>query len=151
MPTELVQLAPWPDALAELVKKCRYRAHEGWRIHLAPNSDRDEVDGVVVGGGTTLVITTRGYDTYNPGDGPHYSVNHYFIVPAATYNRAAWDRWLFEQFAKVELHECMENYVDEDGNRPFAPLHGPGCDPYTVHQYATDEQKRTRFTGDVVA
>lgn len=102
-----------------------------------------------MGHGTTLVITTKGFDAYHPDRGTNYRVHHYFIVPAATYNRDAWRRWLFEQFAKVELHETMENFVI-DGKRPFAPLHGPGCDPYVVHEYATDEQKRTRFTGELL-
>jgi hypothetical protein len=31
--------------------------------------------------------------------------------------------------------------------RPFAALHGPGDDPYVVHDRATDEQVRTSFQG----
>jgi hypothetical protein len=146
---ELWQQAPWPGDLEVLVAQCTYRKHEGWRVHLDPNQDRDYVDGRIVGRGTTLVITTCGFDAYNPERGTTYRVHHYFIVPAATYNRDAWQRWLFDQFAKVELHETMENFVI-DGARPFAPLHGPGCDPYTVHQASTDEQRRTRFTGEVL-
>lgn len=194
-PDQLVQTAPWPTELAELVNATSYREHEGWTVALRPDWPRDEVDGKIVGRGTTLVITTCGYDSYHPERGPKYRVQHFFIVPAATYNRAAWTRWLFEQFAKVELHECMEHFalrddslidVDDecaecshaatrhDGrtercgdcpgdapdhrfeparprySRPFAPLHGPGCDPYTVHQYATNEQRRTRFTGELL-
>lgn len=143
------QVAPWPSDLEVLVTKLRYRKHEGWRVFLEHDTSRDKVDGVIVGHGLTLVVTTKGYDTYHPEDGTNYRVNHYFIVPAATYNREAWARWLFEQLAKVEIHECMENFII-DNERPFAPLHGPGCDPYTVHQYATDIQKRTKFTGEVL-
>lgn len=147
--TTITQTAPWPTELEAIVDGCTYRRHEGWRLRLDADQDRDEVDGQLVGHGTTLVVTTKGYDTYNPDQGANYRVSHYFIVPAATYNRAAWMRWLFEQFAKVELHECMENFV-VDGERPFAPLHGPGCDPYVVHELATDVERRTRFTGEVV-
>jgi hypothetical protein len=143
------QTAPYPIELAELVQKLSYRAHEGWRVWLDEiDRDRDQL-GAVISRGLTLIVRTKGFDSYNPDAGPTYRVNHYFIVPTATYNRDAWQRWLFDQLAKVELHECMEHFV-VDRERPFAPLHGPGCDPYTVHQYATDEQRRTRFTGEVV-
>jgi hypothetical protein len=33
--------------------------------------------------------------------------------------------------------------------RPFAPTHGPGDDPYVIHDYASDTQRRTAFTGKV--
>lgn len=146
------QSAPYPYDLAQLVKRSRYRRHEGWSASLHEvDRDRDS-NGHVIGRGLTLIITTKGYDTYHPDQGPNYCVNHYFIVPPATYGRQAWMRWLFDCYAKVELHECMENFVlesPEGEERPFAPLHGPGEDPYTVHQYATDVQRRTRFTGAV--
>lgn len=145
---ENVQTAPYPAELADLVAQLSYRAHENWRVWLDADLARDKVDGQVVGRGLTLVVLTRGFDSYNPEAGPYYGVHHYFIVPAATYNRDAWCRWLFEQLAKVELHEAMEHFVI-NGVRPFAPLHGPGCDPYTVHQAASDEQRRTRFTGEI--
>lgn len=148
--TDNMQVAPYPHDLAELVDALDYRGHEGWRVWLADNMDRDrDAEHNVIGYGLTLVVLTEGYDSYHPERGRTYGVHHYFIVPAATYNRAAWCRWLFDQLAKVELHEAMEHFV-LDGERPFAPLHGPGCDPYTVHQVATDEQRRTRFTGEVV-
>lgn len=151
--SELAQVAPYPDELADLVSKLSYRAHQGWVVDLIDDCARDkDAHGNVVGRGLTLSVLTKGYDSYNADAGPTYRVAHYFIVPAATYNRAAWQRWLFDQLAKVELHECMEHFVMIDHDepvRPFAPLHGPGCDPYTVHQYATDEQRRTRFTGAI--
>lgn len=120
--TTITQTAPWPTELEAIVDGCTYRRHEGWRLRLDADQDRDEVDGQLVGHGTTLMVTTKGYDTYNPDQGANYRVSHYFIVPAATYNRAAWMRW----------------------------LHGPGCNPYVVHELATDVERRTRFTGEVV-
>lgn len=147
---ENLQVAPYPHELADLVDKLSYRGHQGWNVDLVADVARDkDAAGNVIGRGLTLVVLTKGYDSYNPDAGPTYRVYHYFIVPAATYNRGAWQRWLFEQLAKVELHECMEHFV-LDGQRPFAPLHGPGCDPYTVYQLSTDEQRRTRFTGEVL-
>jgi hypothetical protein len=146
-----VQTAPYPVELAALVSQISYREHEGWVLDLVEDCPRDkDSDGNVIGQGLTLSVLTKGYDSYHPERGPGYRVYHYFIVPAATYNRQAWQRWLFEQLLKVETHECMEHFVI-DGERPFAPLHGPGADPYVVHEYATDEQRRTRFTGEVTA
>jgi hypothetical protein len=155
------QYAPYPAALAEMVEQSIYRKHEGWRVALR-NVGRDEnASNEVIGGGLTLVITTKGINTYDH-EQTDYRVAHYFIVPAATYNRRSWLRWLFEQYAKVELHECMENfvlrhttpggYIRSDGShsdhfdeRPFAPLHGPGDDPYVVHEFASQEQKDRRY------
>lgn len=150
-------------------------------MRLVSDFARDEnAAGEVVGHGTTLIITTKGYDSYHPERGETYRVAHYFIVPAATYNRASWQRWLYEQYAKVENHECMEHFVitnpdvcrhcgqddeadgthscpcpNRDGEcfdhlgdwaeRPFAPLHGPGEDPYVVHEYASRGQKDRRY------
>ena len=146
MTTENVQRAPYPAELAALVASCSYRAHEGWNVYLEDIQDRDlDAEGNAIGGGLTLRVLTKGYDTYHPEHGNTYRVNHYFIVPAATYNRAAWMRWLFEQFAKVELHECMENFVI-DGERPFAPTHGKGDDPYVVHEYGSEAQRAAKFT-----
>jgi hypothetical protein len=176
MEKKLIQSSPWPTDLEDLVSKCRYRAHEGWTVRLASDLPRDQatdengvVTGEVIGHGATLVITTKGYDSYHPERGWNYRTQHFFIVPAATYNRDAWCRWLFDQFVKVETHEAMEHFVirhrtpdgqtsvgTEDGQqnfwdeRPFAPTHGPGCDPYVVHERTTDRQLRTRFTGEVV-
>lgn len=143
---QLVQVAPWPEALEDLVRRSRYRAHEGWSVRLVEDFARDEnASREVIGHGTTLIVTTQGYDTYHPERGTTYGVNHYFIVPAATYNRSSWRRWLFEQYAKIERHECMENFVVDTDERPFAPLHGPGEDPYSVHEYADQEQKDRRY------
>lgn len=35
--------------------------------------------------------------------------------------------------------------------RPYAPLHGPGNDPYLIAELATDEDRRTSFRGDLNA
>lgn len=142
----MTQSAPWPEALNDLVGSCLYRPD--WMIWLE-DADRDhDRDGNVTGAGLTLVIQTLGYDAYHPERGQNYRVNHYFIVPAATYNRASWQRWLFDQFVKVETHEAME-YFTIGGEHPYAPNHGPGHDPYTVRELTTDEDRRTSFRGVV--
>lgn len=140
------QYGPFPVGLKEIVDACVYRP--GWRVTLVDlERDPASTHGVAAGG-LTLVITTVGFDTYDVGAGPDYRVAHYFVVPAATYNRRSWLRWLFDCFAKVELHEAME-FFQVAGARPFAPTHGPGDDPYVVHELATDEQIRTTFRGEL--
>ncbi len=148
----MVQTAPYPTALASLVARCTYRP--GWRFTLR-DVDRDtSAEGVVVGSGLTLDITTLGYNAYKPSAGETYRVHHYFIVPAATYDERAWQRWLFEQVLLVERHEAMEFFrvQDSDGTnrRPYAPNHGPGRDPYTVHERGTEQDAHTRSGGAVV-
>lgn len=140
MTDSMRQEAPYPAELGDLVSKLTYRP--GWTFRLA---DIDRGQGSK---GLTLIITTCGYDSYNPGRGENYRVNHYMLVPPAAYDRRSWVNWLFEQLLLVERHECMEFFVI-DGIRPRAPTHGPGNDPYLTLDYGTDIDRRTRFTGEV--
>ena len=142
------QEAPYPVALAELVDRLAYRP--GWTFKLA-HIDRGQGSE-----GLTLIITTKGYDSYHPERGEGYRVNHYMPVPPAAFDPATWQRWLFDQLGEVERHECMEFFALIDPTdtgpalrRPYAPNHGPGRNPYVVHEYASDEARRTRFTGEV--
>ncbi len=148
----MIQIAPFPDELQKLVDGCVYRP--GWKVSLS-HIVRDRVDPTddysdPLAEGTTLTITTRGYNSYHPEQGQNYGVHHYFIVPAATYNRTSWLRWLLDCFIKVETHEACE-FLTIDGNKPFAPHHGPGEDPYTVWHTGSDEDRRTSFRGKVNA
>lgn len=142
----LTQTAPYPDILDSLVKAISYRP--GWKVWLQ-DLQRDKDHGRGESKGLTLVITTKGYDSYHTETGETYTVYHYFIVPAATYDERSWQRWLFEQFCLVERHEAME-FFQIDGIRPYAPSHGPGNDPYMVREVGTDLDQHTRFTGEVV-
>lgn len=140
----LIQVAPFPTALASLVERLTYRP--GWHFFLR-DVDRDEdTEGHVVGRGLTFVVETLGYNSYKPSDGETYRVNHYFIVPAATYDERAWRRWLFDQILLVETHEAME-FFRIDKRRPYAPNHGPGRNPYVVHERGTEQDATTMFTG----
>lgn len=163
------QDAPWPYILEKLVERCEYRP--GWKVKLVIE-ERDS-GSAVRSKGLTLSITTVGYDSYNH-ENDNYRVQHQFPVPPATYNEQSWLRWLFEQFLTVERHEAMEFFAlrpactcpegkyeegyHEDGCalkvgklvRPYAPNHGPGHDPYVIHDMSTDEERRTRFTGQVL-
>jgi hypothetical protein len=136
------QVALYPDILAELVTRLRYRP--GWTTKLQ-NIDRGQ--GSM---GLTLIITTKGYDSYHVDQGENYRVNHYMPVPPAAYNEKSWRRWLLEQFLLVERHEACE-FFKIDGKRPYAPLHGPGNDPYIIFEKSTDEEVRTMYTGEIRA
>lgn len=146
MTTEIMtQMAPFPTALAELIERCQYRP--GWQVRLE-DVDRDQDDdGRWVGRGLTLVIQTIGYDAYNPSRGEHYRVRHTFIVPAATFDERAWQRWLFDQFVLVETHEAME-FFRIDKHRPFAPNHSPGRNPYSVLERGTEKDATTNYLGE---
>ena len=157
-----LQYGPYPHILEDLVNKLKYRP--GWTFTLE-DKERDPADthGAAAGGLTFIVLTgTR--TRHQPGiteyqgtwDAYHEKVErpvyHYFPVPAATYNANSWRRWLFDCLLKVETHECMEHFQirTENGTvRPYAPTHGPGDDPYSVHEYTTDERRRTSFRGEV--
>jgi hypothetical protein len=138
----MTQSAPFPAALASIIERVSYRP--GWEFRLV-DIDRDEdKHGNVVGRGLTLIVRTLGYNSYSISDGQTYMVNHYFIVPAATYDERAWTRWLFERLREVETHEAME-FFKIDKRRPYAPSHGPGNNPYTVRDRQTEEDAHTMF------
>lgn len=136
----LKQESPYPEVLLDLVNRLRYRP--GWVTRL------EYIDRGQGSKGLTLIITTKGYDSYHPEEGEHYRVHHYMPVPPASYNEQSWRRWLFDQFLLVERHEACEFFLI-DGRRPYAPHHGPGNDPYVVFERGTDLEARTMYTGEV--
>lgn len=138
MPLTMTQQAPYPHELADLVKKVSYRP--GWRCWLHDIDRGQESVGLTL---TILVETVNSYPPHNP-----LRVQHLFIVPAASYDRQSWQRWLLEQFLLVERHEACE-FFTIDGEKPYAPHHGPGEDPYIIFDHGTDEQRRTSFRGEV--
>ena len=140
-PETMAQEAPYPAALEELVQKLEYRP--GFRFAL---QDLDRGQGSA---GLTFVVTSQGYDSYHPEKGETYRVRHYFPVPPAAYNEQSWRRWLLDRLIELEVHEACEFSV-VDGERPYAPHHGPGHDPYVIFEHGTDEDRRTRYTGEVV-
>ena len=134
------QQAPFPHELDSLVTQLTYRP--GWEFHLG-HLDRGQGSE-----GLTLDIVTLGYDAYHPERGETYRVHHYFPVPPAAFNRRSWQWWLFQQLLSVEQHEAMEFFVI-DGERPFAPLHGPGNDPYLITVESSSAERRTSFRGEL--
>lgn len=99
-------------------------------------------------GALRLVIAVTGPDAANPDN--DMTVRHFFPVPTATFNERSWRRWVFECCRGVENHELGE-WFRVDGERPFAPLHGPGENPYLVHEFRDDVDRRTRQDGVVRA
>jgi hypothetical protein len=97
-------------------------------------------------GAKRLVITldtVSNYDNTKP-----FAVSHFHPVPIATYNEKTWQRWVFDQCIRTMNHELGEA-LSFKGKRPFAPMHGPGEDPYIVHDNRTDEERRTMQDGSV--
>jgi len=137
----MTQRAEYPETLEWLVEKCDYRP--GWFVRLFDEYDR-EGDGTSVG--LTLIITTSTVNSYNHDKS--IRVNHIFAVPPATYDERSWRRWLFERFRDVETHEAAE-FFTIDGEKPYAPSHGPGNDPYLIREVGTELDRRTSFRGEV--
>jgi hypothetical protein len=138
--TENTQTAPYPGVLADLVDLMAYRP--GWTFAL---SHQDRGQGSE---GLTFIVTSLGYDTYNPDRGETYRVRHFFPVPPAAFNEQSWRRWLLDRMVEIETHECCE-FFQIDGERPYAPQHGPGNDPYVIFEHGDELQRRTRFDGTV--
>lgn len=121
------------DVLADVV--ARVKCKPGWLFSL-----RDEE------GDLRLVIYVPGYNSATPSDLRPFNVQHFFPVPSATYNEKTWRRWVFEMCRRVENHELGE-WFRIGAERPFAPLHGPGEDPYTVHEFRSAEDELTTQSG----
>lgn len=121
------------DILERLVKETKCFPNWSFRLH-----DED--------GALRLVIRVDGHDNYNPDRS--WVVDHYQPVPITTYNERSWRRWIYEQCRRVMNHEIGEA-LQFDGVRPFVPMHGPGEDPYTVHEWRSEEDARTTQNGSL--
>jgi hypothetical protein len=87
-----------------------------------------------------LYIFTHNRNTYRPDEIRH--TRHEFVVPVATYHRAAWIRWVFDRILSIETHETTECFQVE-GVRIYSPHHGNGWDPYTMwYDGHPDEQAK---------
>ncbi len=133
----MTQEAPWPAALVKLVHDLKYR--DNWHFSL---KHLDRGQGSV---GLTLIIHIETVDTYHH-ENP-IRINHYMLVPSASYNEASWRRWLLDQILLVERHEACE-FFQIDGQRPYAPHHGFGEDPYIIWDRGTDQDARTSYRNE---
>lgn len=136
--TDLRQSAPWPEALAQIIRQSRWTDEPAWSFRL---STMDRGQGSF---GLTLVITVPTTNSYPPHQPT--VVNHLFIVPAASYDYRSWRRWVLDRILDVQAHEACE-FWEVDGEKPYAPSHGPGNDPYLIREVGTDEDRRTSFRG----
>ena len=123
------------DLLAAIVTKVKCKP--GWSFRLKSED-----------GALRLVIRIPGFDSRTPSLEVPFVVDHYFPVPTATYNERTWRRWIFEMCRRVENHELGE-WFRIGAERPFAPLHGPGEDPYTVHEFRPDVDALTVQDGSI--
>lgn len=145
-----VQTAPWPSELETAVAEFRYKPD--WKFSLR-DIDRDFDKGEPVAGGLTFEILVPCMDAYHPER--YRPVMHYHPVPAATFNRQSWERWIIDRVLDTERHESCEwaRFEPEDSvgceRRPFAATHGPGDDPYVLHEYASELQRNTSYRGEV--
>lgn len=161
----LTQWAPWPEDLEAAVREFRGVALlDGWRVWLSDGprdyAPDDHERKHPIAGGLTLNFHVPCVDSYHPA-APFPGVHHTHPVPAATFNRESWERWLHSCLLASLTHELGESITFEraehsgpDGEpemhvrRPFAPLHGPGDDPYAVRDWTTDpDRRRVAFTG----
>jgi hypothetical protein len=126
------------DILGQLVDGLRCKP--GWSFRLQKGDDDDVYP--------KLVIRVPGYDASRPEDQRRFTVDHFFPVPEATFTEQSWLRWAFEMCRRLENHELGEWFRLGD-ERPFRPLHGPGEDPYTVHEFRPDVDSRTTQDGSV--
>ena len=123
------------DILRHLVAQVRCKP--GWSFRL-----KDE------NGALRFVIRVEGYDSAQPDDLTPNMIDHYFPVPTATYNEKTWRRWMFEMCRGVENHELGE-WFRIGSEWPFAPLHGPGENPYMVHEFRPVEDALTTQNGSI--
>ncbi len=69
-------------------------------------------------------------------------------MPPAAYDERSWRRWLFDQIGLVETHERCE-FFEVDGDKPYAPSHGFGQDPYIIRELGTEEDQRMSFRNEL--
>ena len=131
------QVAPYPKALESLVGRISYKSN--WKFTLA------DVDRGQGSEGLTLCCLIETEDSYE--EGKYRRVMHYMIPPPAAFDEREWQAWLMDQVILIETHEAME-FFKIDGKRPYAPNHGPGRNPYRIHEKGTFKDAATQFTGE---
>jgi len=137
-PDVMRQVAPYPAALADMVPRLKFRPGWSFRLYQMDRGQGSE--------GLTLVITVETVNSYPPHE--PMRVAHLMPVPPAAYDARSWRRWLFDQCRLVDQHEACE-FFEIDGDKPYAPSHGPGNDPYMIREVGTDLDRRTSFRGEV--
>lgn len=123
------------DLLESIVDETKCKP--GWSFFL---TDDDGAKQLII-----QIAGTNNYDHSKP-----FIVNHVHPVPTTTFNAKSWRRWIFEQCIRTMNHELGESLrFGPDELRPFAPMHGPGEDPYTVHEIRSEADALTTQDGSL--
>lgn len=123
------------DLLEQIVNETKCKP--GWSFRLV---DDDGAKCLYI-----KIVGTNNYDNTKA-----FIVNHVHPVPITTYNAKSWRRWIFEQCIRTMHHEIGESLRFGDAElRPFAPMHGPGEDPYTVHEWRPESDALTTQDGSL--
>lgn len=173
------QEAPYPEALGDLVGRLRYRpGWSFWLDDMV--RDTDEQGNALTRGLTFVVKTmgydSYNHDDSHYGV-RHYFPVPPATYDAQSWRRWLLDQILKVEtheaceffvlkmdpcgFATGNGEETCGLPSDHPGDcgpgddkdllvHPYAPNHGPGRDPYVIFEYATDEHRRTRFTGELL-
>jgi hypothetical protein len=125
------------DVLARIVRETKCKP--GWSFELADEN-----------GAKRLVITIAGVDNYDHSR--RRTISHFHPVPICTYSVRAWRRWIFDHCIATMNHEIGESLrFGPEELRPFAPMHGPGENPYTVHEIRPEIDALTTQDGSLRA
>lgn len=122
------------DILRKVVAEARCKP--GWTFRLV---DEDGALRLYI----RMLDDVSNYDHSKP-----FAPNHVHPVPTVTFNEKSWRRWVFEQCLRTMNHEIGEA-LNFNGVRPFAPMHGPGEDPYTVHEWRSEQDALTTQDGSI--
>jgi hypothetical protein len=125
------------DILRKVVSEAKCKP--GWTFRIVDSDD----EGKYIELHIRMENDVDNYDHSRP-----FAPYHVHPVPYATYNEASWRRWLFEQCLRSMNHEIGEA-LNFNGERPFAPLHGPGEDPYTRHEFRPEIDFLTTQNGSI--
>lgn len=126
------------DVLEEVLKSIDYKREpppDGKRFSLFRDDDSNYA---------RLTIFTYNPNTYKPKE--MRWTRHEFLVPCATYHAQGWTRWVFDNIAKIELHETTEFFF-VNGERIYGPHHSDGWDPYTFWP-GHEEHEKWKAPGD---
>jgi len=123
------------NILAKCIQEAKCKP--GWNFSLRPGEDEGTV---------CLYITIRDVNNYNHLE--PFTVSHVHPAPCTTFNERSWRRWIFEKCLATMNHEIGEA-LNFNGVRPFVPMHGPGEDPYTVHEWRSESDALTTQDGSL--
>lgn len=126
------------DALIDVVGRATYKA--GWTFTVEWRARDTEHLADTCGWTLSIKASVVDSSVEVPADADlaideleHVDVDHWFNVPAVSWDGETWERWLLDRILEVERHEAMEFYC-VDGAAPFFPAHGPGKDPYEIRR-----------------